>query len=123
MEYDANFSALVRIKSNYPLDGIPLVIGIAGLLRQFHPQVTRSLLAYIGQFIRTTTFDSIGSATSNIEKDNGKAAANAEFPLEVINLIIFVDQLCQYANIARSIIHEFIPALTFDTIKVSVIKK
>ncbi len=122
MEYDANFSALIRKKSNYPLDGIPLVVGIAGLLKQFHPQTTKSLLSYLGQFIRSTTSTAILDATNNVDNDGGKAAANLSIPYEVVNTIIFVDQLCLYANIPRTIAHEFIPAHLFDAVRITVQK-
>ena len=34
MEYDVNFGTLVRRQTNYLIDGIPLVAGIACLLHQ-----------------------------------------------------------------------------------------
>ena len=34
LEYDANFGTLVRRQSNYLIDGVPLVAGIACLLHQ-----------------------------------------------------------------------------------------
>ena len=117
MEYDPNFNSLIRKKSSYPLDGIPLVVGVAGLLKQFHPQTTRSLLAYIGQFVRSTTYNIINDPSSSVDHDNGKAAAAANIPYEVFNTIIFVDQLSTYGNIPRNLIHEFIPAHIFDSIK------
>ena len=119
MEYDANFGSLVRKKAAYPLDGIPLVVGIAGLLKQFHPQTTRSLLSHIGQFVRTYTHVTVNDIAINSDTDGGKAASNVEYPVEVLNSIIFVDQLCTYAGLPRAIAHEFIPAYIFDTLKVN----
>lgn len=118
LEYDSNFNSLIRKKSSFPLDGIPLVMGVAGLLKQFHPQTTKVLLSYIGQFVRSTTFFDISEAAGNVDNDNGKAAANVKIPYEVLNTIVFVDQLCLYANLPRSLVHEFIPAHIFDTVKV-----
>ena len=119
LEYDSNFGSLVRKKAAYPLDGAPLAVGVAGLLNQFHPQATRSLLAHVGQFVKTTTFDSVSAAASSVDSDNGKAAANAAMPLEVVNMIIFVDQMCRYSALPRSLVHEYIPAFTFDAVKIA----
>ena len=43
LEYDKDFGALVRKKPSFPVDGVPLVVGFATLLRQFHPTVTRQV--------------------------------------------------------------------------------
>ncbi len=110
---------MVRKKASYPLDGIPLVIGIAGLLKQFHPQTTRCMLEYIGQFVRSMMVATIGDAVGSVENDGGKAAAAAELPVELINMVIFVDQLCIYSALPRQIVHEFIPAYVFDVLKIS----
>ncbi len=100
------------------MDGIPLVVGVAGLLKQFHPQTTRSLLAYIGQFVRSTTYLTMSEAANSVDADGGKAAANMSIPSEVVNTIVFVDQLCLYAAVPRSLVHEFIPPHMFDAIKI-----
>ena len=52
LKYDLKLNTLVRLKSKFPLDGIPIVIGTACLLKQFHPLATEQLIEYIGQFIR-----------------------------------------------------------------------
>lgn len=54
LQYDPHFSSLVRRKPNFPLDGMPLVVGVWTLLKQFHPSYTQQLFAYLGQFVRST---------------------------------------------------------------------
>lgn len=104
MEYDENFGTLVRKKAAYPLDGVPLAVGLACLLRQFHPAVTRKLLAYLGQFVRTTIQQVCGEVDSKV----------VDIPLEVLNTLIFMDQLCHYTSVPRSSVHAFVPAFIFD---------
>lgn len=109
LEYDPNFGALVRKKSKYPLDGIPLVVGLACLLKQFHPSYTRKLISYLAQFVR-----------SNLESVYGDVDKQAsEVPREVLNTLIFLEQLCHYAALPRSAVHEFIPPYIFDALRFS----
>lgn len=114
LEYDSNFGALVRKKAAFPLDGVPLVVGLSCLLKQFHPSATKALMSYLGQFVRTN----IQVALQDID---GKAsdAKIGEIPQEVLNTLIFMDQLCHYSSIPRTVIHAFIPPFIFDAIKVS----
>jgi hypothetical protein len=107
MDYDINFGTLIRRKNAYPVDGVPLSVGLACLLRQFHPVVTRKLLSYLGQFVRTTM------QSLFVDVDN-KAV---EVPKEVVNTLIFIEQLCLHAKIPRSIMYAFVPAYIFDRMK------
>lgn len=118
MDYDPNFGALVRKKSAYPLDGVPMVVGIVGLLKQFHPMVTQMFFGYAGQFIRSTSIATVADAASHVDSDGGKAAAAVELPREVLNMLVFMDQLCMYARVPRELMYEHIPAYFFDAMKI-----
>merc|ERR1711871_1743671 len=114
LEYDGNFGALTRTKSNFPLDGVPLVVGIACLLKQFHPAATKQLICYLGQFVRTN----IHMALQDVDS---KVAGNAKLTFgsskEILNTLIFLDQLCHYSSIPRGVVHSYIPPYIFDAIK------
>ena len=110
MEYNSNFGTLVKQKEKYPLDGFPLVAGIACLLKQFHPSTTKHLLSYLGQFIRST----IQTAYNELEANNKVI----DLPKEVVNTLIFLNHLCQYSDLPRSAIYTFIPPYIFDSIKI-----
>jgi WASH complex subunit strumpellin len=126
LEYDINFGALIRKKSKFPLDGVPLAVGLACILKQFHPSYTKSLLCYLGQFIRnhlhllfsTENFDTITSSSSTTTK----GGISSEVPKEILNILIFIEQLCHYSSIPRNIVHEFIPPYIFDALKFSTAK-
>lgn len=111
MEYDANFGALVRQKERFPLDGHPLVAGLCCLLRQFHPSTTRHLFAYLGQFVKSTIQTAL--------QDCDSASKAVDIPKEVVNTLIFMDQMCQYADMPRSVVYAFVPPYVFDAIKFS----
>jgi WASH complex subunit strumpellin len=100
-DYDSNFGALVRKKAAYPLDGAALAVGLACLLKQFHPSYTSSLMAYLGQFVRSN----LSQVFSEVDS---KAA---EVPRDVLNVLIFLEQLCHYTSIPRSAVHEFVPGM------------
>jgi hypothetical protein len=110
LEYDSNFGALIRKKANVPFDGIPLAVGLACLLKQFHPAATRKLLAYLGQFVRTT----IQSVFSEVD------TKVVEVPKEVLNTLIFMEQLCHFASIPRQVLHAFVPPYVLDAIRMPV---
>jgi len=124
-----NFGALIRKKSKFPLDGVPLAVGLACILRQFHPSYTRSVLSYLGQFVRnhlhhlfsienTDNYQlSITTSTTLTSK-----SMISEVPKEILNILIFIEQLCHYSSIPRNIVHEFIPPYIFDALKFSTAK-
>jgi WASH complex subunit strumpellin len=111
LEYDANFGTLMRLKGSYPLDGLPLAIGTASLLKQFHPSTTKLLISYLGQFVKCT----VQTALQECDASSSKAV---DIPSEVVNTLIFIDMLCQYCGLPRSVVYAFVPPYIFDCIKV-----
>mmetsp|Transcript_16583 Transcript_16583/g.22822 ORF Transcript_16583/g.22822 Transcript_16583/m.22822 type:complete len:460 (-) Transcript_16583:75-1454(-) len=107
LDYDANFGALVRKSSKYPLDGIPLAVGLACVLKQFHPAYTKKLVSYLGQFVRSNLQQIF------IDVDN----KIPDMPRELLNVLVFMDQLCHYSSIPRALVHKYIPPYIFDALK------
>ena len=99
--FDAQFSTLVRRKSAYALDGMPFVVGLWTLLRQFHPAYTRMFLAYLGQFVRAAVGDAVARADITSSK--------ASLPGEITNTLLFLDMFCKVGEIPRSALAEYIP--------------
>mmetsp|Transcript_15176 Transcript_15176/g.51428 ORF Transcript_15176/g.51428 Transcript_15176/m.51428 type:complete len:486 (+) Transcript_15176:2-1459(+) len=110
LEYDREFATLVRKRSNFPLDGAPLVAGVATVLKQFHPVVTRHLLSYLGQFVRS----SIQAAFQSAE-----GRSQAQTAPEVLNVLMFMDHLCAYAKLPRSVVYAYVPPYVIDCIRTS----
>jgi WASH complex subunit strumpellin len=109
LEYDANFGTLVRKKASFPLDGTPLAVGLACLLKQFHPSTTKQLLCYLGQFVRCSVQVALEGAENS--------SKIIEIPAEVLNTLVFMNQLCQYSAIPKEFVHNYVPAYIFDSIK------
>ena len=86
-------------------------MGLACLLKQFHPSYTRKLLSYLGQFVRST----LQSVFEEVDR-----VAN-EVPREVLNTLIFMEQLCHYTSVPRSTVHEFVPPYIFDALRYSAV--
>lgn len=83
------------------------MVGLSCLLKQFHPSYTIKLLAYLGQFVR-----------SNLQEVFSEVDSKAvEVPKEVLNTLIFMEQLCAYSSIPRSTVHAFVPPYIFDALK------
>jgi hypothetical protein len=38
-------------------------------------------------------------------------------PREVLNVLIFLDQLCKFSSVPRTVVHAFIPPYIFDSIR------
>lgn len=70
--------------------------------------VVAQVLAYLGQFVRGTMYSMLTSDSKL-----------TTMPGEVLNTLIFMEQLCNYANIPRTVVHAFVPPYIFDTIRFS----
>lgn len=44
---------LVWKKVGDPLDGIPFIVGLQTLFRQFHPEIRSQFLIYMAQFVKS----------------------------------------------------------------------
>jgi len=119
LEYDPNFGALIRKKSKYPIDGIPLIVGISTLLKQFHPSYTNQLFSYLGQYLRAHLQEAFTELEQVANKTSTASFASLEVPRDLVNCLIFLEQFCIYSSIPRATIHEFIPPYIFDALKFS----
>jgi hypothetical protein len=99
----------------YPIDGAPLVAGLATLLHQFHPSFTSDYLAFLAQFVRAT----IGTAFSGVSSSATNDKAVADLPLEAVNVLLIVEHFCRFARVPRDFIDRLIPPYIFDSIEVS----
>jgi len=104
MRYDAKLGTLARLKDKYPIDGAPIAAGIATLLRQFHPSYTRSLLAFLSQYVRASIHASMQSNRPVV-------------PPEVLPTLIFVRQLCAFSEVSKEECYAFFPEYIFDALR------
>jgi len=125
VQWDPEFATLVRRKATFALDGMPLVVGVWTLLKQFHPSYTRQLLAYLGQFVRSTVHGVLHKAdlSSLAHSGGGGKKGSSEpmgslMPLEVTNTLLFINMLAKVGKLPRSVVAEFIPSYLFDSIGV-----
>ena len=132
--YDRNFGTLVRAKPKYPVDSAPIVVGMATVLKQYHPSVTRQVscpatsclscrlslthastwlfarvqfLAYCGQFVR-----------SMVDSCFMKEAKVTALPIEALNVLLMLEQFCRFAQIPRSVLTGFVPDYIYDAIDI-----
>lgn len=85
-----------------------MAVGLACLLKQFHPAATRKVLSYLGQFVRTTVQSVFSEVDTKV----------VEVPREVLTTLIFMEQLCHFASVPRSAVHAYVPPYIFDAIKI-----
>jgi len=101
--YVKNVGTLICKKTTEPLDGIPLVVGIVTLLRQFHPENTTKFLAFVGQYAR-----------SMVEANAVPGGKCTELPAEIISMLFFLENLTQFGQLSRKEILNYIPPYIFD---------
>ncbi len=65
------------------------------------------LLAYLGQYVRSNLQDAFCEVDTKA----------VEVPKEVLHIMIFMDQLCGYSSIPKSVVYKFIPPYIFDSLK------
>lgn len=114
MEYNAIYGSLVSKKSSDSIDGIPLVSGISCLLKQMHVSVTYKLMSYLGQYVRSKVHQ-IFSENNNtgLGWDDG-----LQIPELVINILIFLEQLCRFSSIPRTAVYAYVPPYIFDSFNI-----
>ena len=100
--------ALVRRKSGDAVDGAPLIVGVATILKQFHPGQTLKFLGYLGQFARSTLDFVLG--------DPKIQNSGAGMPYEVVNALLFIDHFARFANIPSTVLNSFVPRAVFETL-------
>ncbi|XP_023238570.1 WASH complex subunit 5-like, partial [Centruroides sculpturatus] len=103
LNYVKNIDGLISKKTIEPIDGIPFVIGTLTLLRQFHQEKTGQFLAYLGQYIR-----------SNVESVIGEGSKGGDFPQEVLNILVYLDEFQQQGKLPRKAVTKYIPDYLFD---------
>jgi len=103
---DKHFGTLIRSKTKFQLDGIPLVVGCATLLKQFHPAAMEQVVAHLGQFVRVSLRELSGTG-----KD-----ASLNMPPETANVLFFLDQLCYLGYISRATVYRAVPPYVFDSL-------
>ena len=124
LTWDKDFATLVRAKATFGLDGVPLVVGIVTLLKQFHPSYTKRLLEYLGQFVRCTmasVLEKAKASASTGKVDPGTSSRNvrAAMPQEVTNTLLFIDLFCNIGKIPKSAVAEFVPSYILDSVAMS----
>nr|CAD7425882.1 unnamed protein product [Timema monikensis] len=95
---------LVCKKPQDPIDGVPFIVGIQTILKQFHPEVRNQYLLYMGQFIKSHIAFSLNSSSSK----------PTELPSEVVNTLHFIESFVHYAALPREAITKHIPDLILD---------
>ena len=111
MEYDPDFGSLVRVKGA-PLDGYPLVSGMATLLKQFHPSYGTSCIGYLGQFIRSTVHGVLGEreGKEGLGGDvRGKEGGRGGLPREVSTCMVFSQQLASTMGVDAGALSRHVP--------------
>eukprot|EP00455_Lapot_gusevi_P055397 TRINITY_DN9002_c0_g1_i3.p1 TRINITY_DN9002_c0_g1~~TRINITY_DN9002_c0_g1_i3.p1 ORF type:complete len:733 (-),score=209.92 TRINITY_DN9002_c0_g1_i3:77-2275(-) len=103
LTFHPRWGMLVRVSKNDPIDGVPFVLGVLALLKQFHSSHTEKFLAYLGQFVR---FSVSAAAVGDTPP--------AELPPDVLSVMLFLEEFCKYALIDREAVASVIPPYIFD---------
>lgn len=106
LTYDKSFGGLVCKDKKQPLDGVPFVVGIVTILKQFHSSVTHKFLAFLGQYVR-----------SHINSSYTRASKAEDLSAEVLNVLIFLEDFCKYGHFSRKVVEGYVPPYIFDFFK------
>ncbi|KAI2805344.1 hypothetical protein RDWZM_008639 [Blomia tropicalis] len=97
-------SSNASLKSGEAIDGVPYVIGILTLLRQFHVELANRFLKLCSQFVNAWINASAVSQTKQ----------TTEMPTEAINMLHFLHYLEKFGCFKRQQIAEYLPSILFD---------
>lgn len=84
------------------LDGVPFVIGILTLLKQFNRSERDLFFVYIGQYLR-----------AQIDILNFEKTKTPELPMEITYLLRFLQIYCKFANIDSKVLDSYVPSYLF----------
>jgi WASH complex subunit strumpellin len=87
-----------------PIDGTPIVVGIATLLKQFHPAYTHDFVGMLAQYIRSVVHLAF------------RSNANVLIPNAVTNALYFFKLFCNFAEIPFKALEGFLPTYLFCAI-------
>jgi len=98
-------STIPRKKGGF--DVTPLVVGLITFLKQFHSIHTQTMLAYLGQYIRTYVNTSVGP----------KAAKQpTEIPAEAHNVLLFLEAFTKLnTHFDRKNLDSYLPPYILDS--------
>jgi len=109
-KYDQNIDSLIRAQKNDQIDGIPFVVGIITVLKQFNIHQRRMFLRYMGQYVKMII------VTLQL---NSKALRKApSFPASVKFILRFLQYYTKYSSLARKEIETYIPSYIYSDISV-----
>lgn len=92
-------------KDKGSVDAIPFVVGVITLLKQFHSVYTQQFLAYLGQYVRSLINITVGG------DDKGRTQ---DYPVEVVNILLFLEEFCRYSKMDRKVVEGYLPPYVFD---------
>lgn len=102
-ETSALGSTSASLKSGESVDGIPFVLGLLTLLRQFHSELTNQFLKLSSQFVTAC----IPESTTNQAKQSG-------IPIDATNMLHFLQHFILFGRFKRQQIAEYLPAIVLD---------
>jgi WASH complex subunit strumpellin len=100
--YNKDIDCIVSRKRDDSLDGVPFVIGLVTILRQFHHTEREFFLAYMGQYVRSNV------DVLNVDKKN------VEMPENVTLVLRLLQMFCKYSGTTTDkALESFIPSYLF----------
>ncbi|KAJ5073715.1 wash complex subunit strumpellin [Anaeramoeba ignava] len=106
LSYNPRLCTLVGTKKS-KLDGVPFVVGIFTLLKQFHSSHLERFLDYLGQYIRV---DAYQKYQKEVKID--------DLSQNSLNLLVFLEQFSVFGDIPQKVLQNFIPGYIIDYLKV-----
>lgn len=86
---------------------VQLVVGVATILKQFHPSYTGDVLAMLGQYVR----HSVHTCFAKSDKPGA-------LPADVVRVLHVVSLFCRLTKIPREHLDAVIPSYIFDSLMI-----
>ena len=97
LQYSRVAGALLPRRSADALDGIPLVVGVVTLLRQFHTAEREQYLRFMGLYVR-------------LQVEAVPAQKAQDYPQEALNALVFLDDFLFFTGLSRSVVEQHVPS-------------
>ena len=104
LRYDGDLATLRRIEQTDEVDGYVLVVGLATILKQWHPSYLRMYLEAISQFVRSNVHCAFAGENVHESGSEGGVA----LPKDAQCMMTLMEQICSITGLETV---DYVPSL------------
>eukprot|EP01063_Lacrimia_lanifica_P030284 TRINITY_DN4794_c0_g1_i1.p1 TRINITY_DN4794_c0_g1~~TRINITY_DN4794_c0_g1_i1.p1 ORF type:complete len:1175 (+),score=547.54 TRINITY_DN4794_c0_g1_i1:144-3668(+) len=102
-QYDPQSDSLVSKRKDDGIDGVPFVVGLVTILKQFHSDEKDAFVGYLCQYVRVL-MDGLETSQQKLKEKDKEI-----LPSDVCVCLLFLEMFCKYADVDKKLVGNLIP--------------